>query len=123
MSTASIKVALVQELNQGDAQSNLARIEQRVAEAAQQGAQLVLLQELHNGAYFCQHESADEFDRAEPIPGPSCERLSALAKRHGVVLIGSLVRTPRRRPLPQYRSGLRKHRRTAGQIPQNAHSR
>ena len=90
MSTASIKAALVQEMNQGDTDSNLARIEQRVAEAAQQGAQLVLLQELHNGAYFCQHESADEFDRAEPIPGPSCERLSALAKRHGVVLIGSL---------------------------------
>jgi N-carbamoylputrescine amidase len=90
MSTALIKAALVQELNQGDAESNLARIEQRVAEAAAQGAQLVLLQELHNGAYFCQHESADEFDRAEPIPGPSCQRLSALAKRHGVVLVGSL---------------------------------
>ncbi|MBP7917032.1 MAG: carbon-nitrogen hydrolase [Arenimonas sp.] len=90
MSTASIKAALVQELNQGDTESNLARIEQRVSEAAAQGAQLVLLQELHNGAYFCQHESADEFDRAEPIPGPSCQRLSALAKRHGVVLIGSL---------------------------------
>ncbi|MBP6534417.1 MAG: carbon-nitrogen hydrolase [Arenimonas sp.] len=90
MSTASIKAPLVQELNQGDTESNLARIEQRVSEAAAQGAQLVLLQELHNGAYFCQHESADEFDRAEPIPGPSCQRLSALAKRHGVVLIGSL---------------------------------
>lgn len=90
MSAATIKTALVQELNQGDVEQNLARIERRVAEAAAQGAQLVLLQELHNGAYFCQHESADEFDRAEPIPGPSCERLSALAKRHGVVLIGSL---------------------------------
>lgn len=90
MSAATIKAALVQELNQGDAEQNLARIERRVAEAAAQGAQLVLLQELHNGAYFCQHESADEFDRAEPIPGPSCARLSALAKRHGVVLIGSL---------------------------------
>ena len=90
MSAATIKAALVQELNQGDAEQNLARIEHLVAEAAAQGAQLVLLQELHNGAYFCQHESADEFDRAEPIPGPSCARLSALAKRHGVVLIGSL---------------------------------
>lgn len=90
MSAATIKAALVQELNQGDVEQNLARIESRVAEAAAQGAQLVLLQELHNGAYFCQHESADEFDRAEPIPGPSCAHLSALAKRHGVVLIGSL---------------------------------
>jgi len=85
-----LKVALVQEFNQGDAQANLARIEQRVAEAAGGGAKLVLLQELHNGPYFCQHQSTDEFDRAEPIPGPSTERLSRLAKQHGVVLVGSL---------------------------------
>ena len=50
----------------------------------------MLLQELHNGPYFCQHESVDEFDLAEPIPGPSTERLGALAKKHGVVLVGSL---------------------------------
>lgn len=85
-----LKVALVQELNQGDAEANLARIEQRVAEAAAGGARLVLLQELHNGPYFCQHQSTDEFERAESIPGPSTERLSRLAKQHGVVLVGSL---------------------------------
>ena len=90
MSTLSIKVALIQESNHGDAKQNLDIIEQRVAEAATQGAQLVLLQELHNGAYFCQHESTEEFDNAEPIPGPSCDRLSHIAKRHKVVLIGSL---------------------------------
>ncbi len=90
MSEHTVKVALIQESNQGSAEQNLALIDQRVAEAAAQGAQLVLLQELHNGAYFCQHESADEFDQAEPIPGPSCERLSGIAKRHHVVLIGSL---------------------------------
>ena len=85
-----LKVALVQEFNQGDAEPNLARIEQRVAEAAAGGATLVLLQELHNGPYFCQHQSVDEFDRAEAIPGPSTERLSRLAKQHGVVLVASL---------------------------------
>ena len=85
-----LKVALVQEFNQGDAEPNLARIEQRVAEAAAGGAKLVLLQELHNGPYFCQHQSVDEFDRAEAIPGPSTERLSRLAKQHGVVLVVSL---------------------------------
>ncbi|MCZ8165001.1 carbon-nitrogen hydrolase [Silanimonas sp.] len=85
-----LKVALVQEFNQGDAEPNLARIEQRVAEAAAGGAKLVLLQELHNGPYFCQHQSVDEFDRAEAIPGPSTERLSQLAKQHGVVLVASL---------------------------------
>jgi len=86
----TLPVALIQERNQGDADANLATIETRVAEAAKRGAKLVLLQELHNGPYFCQHEAVDEFDRAETIPGPSTERLSRLAKQHGVVLVSSL---------------------------------
>lgn len=90
MKTRTLPVALVQERNHGSAEDNLAVIEQRVAEAARQGAKLVLLQELHNGAYFCQHESVDEFDLAETIPGPSTQRLSALAEQHGVVLVSSL---------------------------------
>jgi len=85
-----LKVALIQEINHGSAEANLAIIEQRVADAAKNGAQLVLLQELHNGAYFCQHESVDEFDLAESIPGPSTARLSSLAKKHSVVLVASL---------------------------------
>ncbi|QIK81468.1 carbon-nitrogen hydrolase [Lysobacter sp. HDW10] len=90
MKYAQLPVALVQERNQGDADANLAVIEDRVAEAAKQGAKLVLLQELHNGPYFCQHESVSEFDLAEKIPGPSTERLGKLAKQHGVVLVSSL---------------------------------
>ncbi|WP_395648649.1 carbon-nitrogen hydrolase [Thermomonas sp.] len=90
MTTKLLSVALIQERNHGDAAANLAIIETRVADAAGAGAKLVLLQELHNGAYFCQHESVDEFDLAEPIPGPSTARLSALAKQHGVVLVSSL---------------------------------
>lgn len=86
----TLPIALVQERNHGDAAANLAVIEERVAEAARQGAKLVLLQELHNGPYFCQHESVNEFDLAEPIPGPSTERLGKLAKQHGVVLVSSL---------------------------------
>ncbi|MGO4780558.1 nitrilase-related carbon-nitrogen hydrolase, partial [Lysobacter sp. 2RAB21] len=74
----------------GSREANLANIESRVGEAAKQGAKLVLLQELHNGPYFCQHESVAEFDLAEPIPGPSTQRLGALAKQHGVVLVSSL---------------------------------
>ncbi|MGV8923765.1 MAG: carbon-nitrogen hydrolase [Thermomonas sp.] len=90
-----LPVALIQEraiIDQGigNAEANLAVIETRVAEAAGNGAKLVLLQELHNGAYFCQHECVDEFDLAEPIPGPSTERLGQLAKQHGVVLVSSL---------------------------------
>lgn len=90
MSRSTLKAALIQDINHGDADANLSVIEQRVAEAASAGAELVLLQELHNGAYFCQHESAAEFDRAEPIPGPSTERLSALAAKHRIVLVASL---------------------------------
>ena len=90
MTARTLKVALVQERNQGSVEANLARIAERVAEAAGAGAQLVLLQELHNGAYFCQHEDVAEFDQAEAIPGPSTQRLGAMAKQHGVVIVGSL---------------------------------
>ena len=86
----TLTVALIQERNHGDAAANLAVIAARVAEAAAKGARLVLLQELHNGAYFCQHESVDEFDLAETIPGPSTEFLGNLARQHGVVIVGSL---------------------------------
>lgn len=95
MNTRTLPVALIQERaiadqGSGNAEANLAVIEQRVAQAARQGAKLVLLQELHNGAYFCQHEAVCEFDLAEPIPGPSTERLGKLARQHGVVLVSSL---------------------------------
>ncbi len=90
MSRKTLPVALIQERNHGDAEANLAVVESRVAEAAKQGAKLVLLQELHNGPYFCQHECVDEFDLAETIPGPSTERLGKLARQHGVVLVSSL---------------------------------
>lgn len=91
----TLPVALIQEraiIDQGagNADANLSVIEARVAEAARQGAKLVLLQELHNGAYFCQHESVDEFDLAESIPGPSTERLAALAKQYKIVVVSSL---------------------------------
>ena len=86
----TLPVALIQDRDHGSREANLANIEDRVAEAAQRGAKLVLLQELHNGPYFCQHESVNEFDLAEPIPGPSTERLAALARQHKVVLVSSL---------------------------------
>jgi N-carbamoylputrescine amidase len=86
----TLPVALIQERNHGGAGENLAVIETRVAEAAKRGAKLVLLQELHNGPYFCQHEDVSEFDLAETIPGASTQRLAALAKQHRVVLVSSL---------------------------------
>ncbi len=85
-----IKVALLQEIDRGSRDANLDAIEAGLRKAAAAGAQLVLLQELHNGPYFCQHESVDEFDRAEPIPGPSTQRIGALAAELRLVVVASL---------------------------------
>ena len=90
MKTRTLKVALLQETDRGSRDANLDAIETGLREAAAAGAELVLLQELHNGPYFCQHESVDEFDRAESIPGPSTARLGALAAELKLVVIASL---------------------------------
>ena len=90
MNSKSLKVALLQETDRGSTAANLDAIESALRTAASAGVQLVLLQELHNGAYFCQHESVDEFDRAESIPGPSTQRLGALAAELKLVVVASL---------------------------------
>jgi len=90
MSTRVLKVGLVQQACSDDREANLARSAAGIRAAAAQGAQLVLLQELHTGLYFCQHESTDLFDLAEPIPGPSTEELGALAAELGIIIVGSL---------------------------------
>ncbi len=90
MTRRILSAALLQHADQGDAARNLDLIAQQVAEAAAGGARLVLLQELHNGSYFCQSEDTACFDLAEPIPGPSTERLGALARQHRVVIVASL---------------------------------
>ncbi|TAN08096.1 MAG: carbon-nitrogen hydrolase [Rhodanobacteraceae bacterium] len=90
MSIRMLKVALLQEVDHGSVAANLDAIESGLRKAAKAGAQLVLLQEIHNGAYFCQHESAAEFDRAETIPGPSTARLGKLAAELQLVLVASL---------------------------------
>ncbi len=83
-------VALLQETDRGSVAANLDAIEAGLREAAAAGAQLVLLQELHNGPYFCQHESVAEFDRAETIPGPTSERIGALAAELKLVIVASI---------------------------------
>jgi N-carbamoylputrescine amidase len=91
MSTSkSLRVALLQERDHGSVPANLDAIEAGLREAARGGTQLVLLQELHNGPYFCQHESVDEFERAETIPGPSTQRIGALAEELALVVVASL---------------------------------
>ncbi len=73
-----------------DRQDNWRSLETRLEQAANRDARLVLLPELHNGHYFCQHEDNSEFDRAETIPGPTTEWLSGLSARFGLVIVGSV---------------------------------
>lgn len=86
----TVRVALVQMRCSEDPQENLEKAVSKVKEAAKKGAQIVCLQELFRSQYFCQEEDARHFDLAEPIPGPSTERLGKVAKRLGVVIVASL---------------------------------
>jgi N-carbamoylputrescine amidase len=85
-----LRAGLVQQVCTAEREHNLAVSTAAVREAAAKGARLVMLQELHTGLYFCQHESTALFDLAEPIPGPSTQQLGALAKELGIVIVGSL---------------------------------
>lgn len=85
-----MKVGLIQQHNTGDIRDNIERLQKKIRECAEQGAQLVVLQELHNALYFCQEEDVNQFDLAEPIPGPSTESFGKLAKELGVVIVLSL---------------------------------
>lgn len=85
-----LKVGMVQQANTGDRAANIEKLQTNIRTCVSQGAELVVLQELHNGLYFCQTEETDVFDQAEPVPGPSTEAFGALAKELGVVLVLSL---------------------------------
>ena len=85
-----VKVGIIQQTNSGNVQENRKKLEKNIRKAAGEGAQLVVLQELHNSLYFCQVESPDNFDLAEPIPGASTDFYGALAKELSLVLVTSL---------------------------------
>lgn len=85
-----MKIGIVQQHNTADVADNMRRLAASVEQLAQEGAQLVVLQELHNSLYFCQTEDVANFDLAEPIPGPSTQFYGELAKRLGVVIVTSL---------------------------------
>ena len=89
-SPAKLTVALVQQSNTDNAQHNMAKSMSAIREAAQKGAKLVVLQELHRSLYFCQTENVDVFDLAETIPGPSSNALGELAKKLSIVIVASL---------------------------------
>ncbi len=86
----SLKAALIQQKRSVNQQSNIEETVSEIRKAAAAGAELVLLQELHNNIYFCQLEATDCFDLAETIPGPSTDRYSTLAAELSIVLVLSL---------------------------------
>ncbi|MBE6293652.1 MAG: carbon-nitrogen hydrolase [Bacteroidales bacterium] len=85
-----IKIGIVQQSNSADIESNKEKLAKNIRSVAQQGARLVVLQELHNSLYFCQVESTANFALAEPIPGPSTQFYSQLAAENKIVLVTSL---------------------------------
>lgn len=85
-----LNIGLIQQHNTADIADNIKRLTEGCRELASKGAQLIVLQELHNSLYFCQEENVDTFDLAEPIPGPSTELFGQLAKELNVVIVTSL---------------------------------
>ena len=90
MNKNELKVGLIQQACSANGYDNRQRLAEHIGAAAKEGAQLVVLQELHNTPYFCQVENVDNFDLAEPIPGPSTDFFGELARQHGIVLVISL---------------------------------
>ncbi len=85
-----LKVGIIQQSCTASVAENKEKLRDNIADVVAKGAELVVLQELHNSLYFCQVESTDNFDLAEPIPGPSTEFYGKIARQHGIVLVTSL---------------------------------
>lgn len=85
-----LKIGILQQHNVADTRTNMERLAEGIADLAHRGAELIVLQELHNSLYFCQTEDVCNFDLAEPVPGPSTDFYGGLARRLGVVLVTSL---------------------------------
>ena len=86
----TIKIGILQQHNVADRTDNMMRLAKGIEDLAKRDAQLIVLQELHNSLYFCQVEDVNNFDLAEPIPGPSTGFYGELAKQFGVVIVTSL---------------------------------
>lgn len=85
-----MKIGIVQQSNTSDIEVNIDKLKNNIRNLASQGADLIVLQELHNSLYFCQTENTDVFDLAESIPGKSTDQFGLLAKELGVVIVLSL---------------------------------
>ena len=85
-----LHIGFIQQHNTADTADNMSRLSEGIALLAQRGAELIVLQELHNSLYFCQTEDVNTFEQAEPIPGPSTDLFGQLALKHQVVIVTSL---------------------------------
>lgn len=85
-----LKIGFLQQHNTAETKDNIIRLAEGIAGLAERGAELIVLQELHNSLYFCQVEDVDNFNMAEPIPGPSTNMFGELARRYNVVIVTSL---------------------------------
>ncbi len=85
-----MKIGIIQQANSGNREENISRLELKIRNLVVQGAELIVMQELHNGLYFCQTEETGLFDQAETIPGPSTDRFGRLAAELQVVIVLSL---------------------------------
>ena len=85
-----MKIGIIQQHNTADKTGNMNRLAERIGDLAQRGAELIVLQELHNSLYFCQVEDVNNFDLAEPIPGPSTAFYGELSRQLNVVIVTSL---------------------------------
>lgn len=90
MKGRTIKVGIIQQSCTGDVKANMEKLRFNIGKVSLSGAQLVVLQELHNSLYFCQTEDTSMFDLGEPIPGTSTEFYSEIAASYGIVLVTSL---------------------------------
>lgn len=85
-----LNIGIIQQANTPDTQDNMQRLALKIGQLAEEGAQLIVLQELHNSLYFCQTEEPHPFDGAEAIPGASCQFYGELARKYGIVLVISI---------------------------------
>ena len=90
MSQHKVKIGAVQSRCSSDLDANLATAERGIRKAAAAGVQIICLQELFRSLYFCQVEDHKYFEMAEPVPGPTTEKMQALAKELGIVIVASL---------------------------------
>ena len=119
-----VRGALVQASWTGDKESMIQKHEERAHEAARQGAQFVLFQELFYGPYFCQVQDPEYYSYTELIPdGPTTKRMQALAKETGMVVVAPMYEEDAQAVghLLQHRRGHRRRRHVPGQVPQDAH--